>query len=347
MTSPTSSPTPASSPAQAEPSCVDAAALMRWGRATESVEVVVLACHDASPAPGPHGTAVVRWPGCLDEQALGLVPQLLADGVRSLRLRWCPTHGPTPSSLPVWRQVLGELLETEPAAGRSLRHGPVLRAEAAPLPRRALVGARLDGVLDLALDEQARLIQSLRLLYAQDRIDDPSAALAELPAAGRVLTASDCTLCAACTWACPHGALEMADADSGLRGLVQDLAACRGCQACVGACPVDALHAGGTVSLAQAWQAEVTVLAADRPRTCRRCGARYSQEVGSLAAHDVTRPATASLAPAPGGQDEDSGLCPLCQVRERSPFLTELPPEAERALPPSVLAAIRRSRGLS
>ncbi|WP_308651854.1 hypothetical protein, partial [uncultured Actinomyces sp.] len=63
MTSPTSSPTPASSPAQAEPSCVDAAALMRWGRATESVEVVVLACHDASPAPGPHGTAVVRWPG--------------------------------------------------------------------------------------------------------------------------------------------------------------------------------------------------------------------------------------------------------------------------------------------
>ncbi|WP_172191600.1 4Fe-4S dicluster domain-containing protein [Actinomyces faecalis] len=373
----TSAPTPSGSVPEQGPGAVDTQALLHWRRGTESVDTVVLACQDAPATPGPHDTAVVRWPGCLDEQALRLAPQLLADGAAAVRLRWCPGHGTAParkasqaaradqdddaadqgevllpgdtapSSLTVWSHVLGGLLQPDLPASRSLRHGPVLSARAVPVPRRALVGAHLEGRLDLDLDDQDRVVQALRILLAQGRILAPGSDLAGLPAAGRVLTASGCTLCAACTWACPHGALQVAEADSGARGLVQDLAACRGCLACVSACPVDALTADEATSLARVWEAEALVLAADHPRTCARCGARYSEDLGGPATHDVGQPTSFALAPTANGQDEDPGLCPLCRARERSPFLTELPPEAERALPPSVLAAIRRSRGLS
>ncbi|WP_228524968.1 hypothetical protein [Actinomyces haliotis] len=74
------------------------------------------------------------------------------------------------------------------------------------------------------------------------------------------------------------------------------------------------------MTLAEAWRADSVLLAAAATRRCERCLDAYP--------------------------DDGEALCPLCRAQARSPFPTEVPPEAASRLPPDVLAAIRRSRGL-
>lgn len=303
----------------------DVPGLLRWLRAHEHLGTVTLACHDAVVGAPARGDAVVVWPGCLDEDAVAVAPQLLAEGAARVGLARCGRHkGESPAER-AWTTLLPGLLESAEPTGRSLRHGETIRAGAPPLPRRALVGAVGAGPLDLAADAQTRTLQALRHLVRTGRAPQPDTSptgpLASLPATGTRLAASGCTLCAACTWACPTGALTTLQGDGASAGLVHSVAACRGCRDCLSSCPVDALQVTGPVALAEAWLDEPELLAATAAHRCERCGSTCT--------------------------DDGKTLCPLCQARERSPFMTELPVEAAAQLPPEVLATIRRSRGLA
>lgn len=306
------------------PGAADVPGLLRWLRAQQRPGTVTLACCDAAVGAPARGDAVVVWPGCLDEDAVAVAPQLLAEGAARVGLARCGRHkGESPAER-AWTALLPGLLDSAEPTGRSLRHGERIRAGAPPLPRRALVGAVGAGPLDLAADAQTRTLQALRHLVRTGRVPLPDVSatspMASLPATGTRLAASGCTLCAACTWTCPTGALTTLQGDGASAGLVHSVAACRGCRDCLSACPVDALRVTGPVTLAEAWLDEPVLLAATATRRCERCGSTCT--------------------------DDDDALCPLCRARARSPFMAEIPAEAAAQLPPEVLATIRRSRGL-
>lgn len=333
----------------------DVPRLLRWLRAKEPGTVVVLVCSGAPEPRAHHGELVIAWPGCLRDASVGLPSQLLAECAARVEAVLCAAHGtsspgaashgaaaaardgaapqtggppqtgaPAPvrgEPLATWRALTPGLV-SEHSPTRGLRRGEHLDASAVPLPRRALVGALGTGPLDLDADDQARTLAALDVLAADGRIPDPAVVLAGLPARGRRLLVSGCTMCAACTHACPEGALAIVEGSEAgsARGLVHDPARCRSCGACLAACPVGALAPGDAISLAEARSGGSELLAASATSICAHCGNPFPED--------------------------GTATCPVCTAQARAPLSSEIPPEAAGQLPPEVLAVIRRSRHL-
>lgn len=146
------------------------ARLLRWLAAHDTPERVVLLCADATLPRVGRRTLVVQVDGCVTDVGLGLAAQLLASGVAVVEVAPCPTR-PEEATATVasWRAVLGDGVAhlTAPRWARPARE--VLRLGQVPLPRRVVLGLRIDPVLDLDLDDAARTLAALRLLHRQGR----------------------------------------------------------------------------------------------------------------------------------------------------------------------------------
>lgn len=306
------------------------ARLLRWLAAHDTPERVVLLCADATLPRVGRRTLVVQVDGCVTDVGLGLAAQLLASGVAVVEVAPCPTR-PEEATATVasWRAVLGDGVAhlTAPRWSRPARE--VLRLGQVPLPRRVVLGLRIDPVLDLDLDDAARTLAALRLLHRQGRARvvpqtaDPGPAASAEPAAATPapvpaeatpapgedgpaepfvaadLTVRGCTACGVCVRACPHDALVLNH--TGDRSTLTHLReACRSELECVALCPVDAITTTGPLSLAAVLEEPDRVLTTVRTAACTRCGARHPAEEGDL--------------------------CPPCRFRSSHAFGSAAPP---------------------
>ncbi|TIC88787.1 4Fe-4S dicluster domain-containing protein [Nocardioides sp. GY 10113] len=292
--------------------------LARWVLATGAPEAAVLACVHAADTRVPVGAVCVLLPGCLDSVDVGLPAQLLACGVREVRVTPCPQHPARAAARAAqWARVLDGV--THGSTGRprrARRSGPTFsladgRASDRPtVSRRRLLGLgrAAQPPFDLTLDEAGRGLAALAVLRREGRarpLPDatPPAPVPAPPVPERAggagsaapgepvaeresavaarLVATGCIACGVCVQACPHDALRLTDLE-GSSVLRHRPADCRGEQECVRLCPESALADAGGLSLLDLADASGVVLARVETNACTRCGARHPADEGPL-----------------------------------------------------------------
>ncbi|MEQ6900098.1 4Fe-4S dicluster domain-containing protein [Nocardioides sp. YIM 152588] len=290
-------------------------ALVRWLLGSGAPPLAVLACRHA-PAPRVPADAVgVVLPGCLDDLDVGLPAQLLACGVREVRVAPCPEHPAAAEGLARrWSRTLDGVTHGDVgAAGRPRRSGTVVALEDGPpvrasVSRRGLLGLARGGEppFDLSLDEPGRGIAALAALRREGRArasaPSPDTGPSGLPApdgeapVATLLVASGCIACGVCVRGCPHDALHLTEPGTraGFAVLRHRRADCRGEQECIRLCPEDALASIGSLSLLDLAASGDVELTRVETRACARCST-----------------------PHPAGEGD---LCPTCAYRRAHPF---------------------------
>ena len=152
-----------------------------------------------------------------------------------------------------------------------------------------------DGIARLADLHEASKPRNPRGPRTGDKWKDYVADLTSLlpagaPASGLGLTgmavSESCTLCSACTKACPHGSLKMDD-----QHLFFDASTCTGCRACVTACPEHAIALSSAFDkFSQVMRSEKVF--EDELVVCARCGkpigsAKFVNKVTSVLGPDA------------------------------------------------------------
>ena len=152
-----------------------------------------------------------------------------------------------------------------------------------------------DGIARLADLHEASKPRNPRAPRTGDKWKDYVADLTSLlpagaPASGLGLTgmavSESCTLCSACTKACPHGSLKMDD-----QHLFFDASTCTGCRACVTACPEHAIALSSAFDkFSQVMRSEKVF--EDELVVCARCGkpigsAKFVNKVTSVLGPDA------------------------------------------------------------
>lgn len=165
----------------------------------------------------------------------------------------------------------------------------------------ALADVTVPGTAKDAPAERHRLVKALAALPPAGPILCPT------PLAGQTFMQHgvdvECSVCGACTKACPTGALtlDVDDATQTYR-LTHRPAICAGCHTCIDLCERRALYASG-VPLVGALQTDgVVVISAGCFERCARCGTHL-----------------------PAGIADSDGLCELCAFRRANPFGSRLP----------------------
>ena len=133
-------------------------------------------------------------------------------------------------------------------------------------------GGGLEGLVNLHRSSRSRTPRAPRSGDKwKDYVADLNSVLsAEAPAPGLGLTSmavsESCTLCSACTKACPHGSLKMDD-----QHLFFNASTCTGCGACITACPEHAITlSGASDRISQVMQSQQVYK--DELVTCVKCG---------------------------------------------------------------------------
>lgn len=225
------------------------------------------------------------------------------------------------------------------AARGDLRGVRRVRAEAPPLPRRALWGGAGEDLTPVPRHPRKRLTVAVAALTGHESVTagaarraeaagpaDPSAVggaglagLAGLASGALRLRAQGCYGDGVCVRACPQDALELRVDGTAVRrfALLYEPARCDGCGACLSICPQDALTSDGVLSWAdviESGSAASGAAATGAPAT----GAPGHLVLRSGMRTDCERCA----APAPAGQR----LCHVCRARSTDPFGVVPPP---------------------
>lgn len=301
--------------------------LLRWLAAHDPIEQLILTCPDVPMPKAPRGAVVVCGDRCLRDTNLGLAAQVLVSGVDVVAVMPCAEARDTTAT---WQESLRDVVEFEPPP-RGRHPKEVLTLGQIAMPRRAVLGLRVQSALDLSLDDAARSLIAFRMLQEEDRASLPTppaqnpAADTEAspsnstddesagpPAVAAGLNVSGCTACGVCVLACPHDALRL-EHDGETSTLSHLRESCRSEHQCIDLCPVDAITTAGPLSIAQVLDAPRHTLTEVTTKSCERCGTRHPLD--------------------------DGPLCPACSFRTKNVFGSSLPPGiAEK------IAAARRRR---
>ncbi len=281
-------------------------AVARW-LLRNDVSAIVLSCHRAPSLPlGSRRRPGLEVPGCLRELPLYRMLDLHLAGIRDVAVLpgdCCPDGDGASGIVSLWRSRLGDLMHWSEGDRKPSRNWTwSLSPARVPVDRRGLLGLGRQSeapwpVHDLAADDQARLVTSLRAAGLPGL---------EQPPAGASLLASGCTACGVCVAACPHDALTLV-LDGSQTTLQHSPDACQGERQCVALCPVDALTVEGPLTWSTVLDGTPHVLATLEMAVCERCQARF---------------------PAVAGQQ----WCEPCRIRRSDPFGSHLPEAAIRLL---------------
>jgi len=123
-------------------------------------------------------------------------------------------------------------------------------------------------------DKRQRLFQAIDHLHAQaPRQPEVLAFDAEAPFGSLQISGERCTLCQACTAACPSAALQAAGDRPGIRFIEVN---CLQCGICTAICPEDAIRIDPRLLFDPAARRQARVLHEEAPLACIRCGKPFA-----------------------------------------------------------------------
>ena len=123
-------------------------------------------------------------------------------------------------------------------------------------------------------DKRQRLFQAIDHLHGQAPKRPPSVSLeAGAPFGTVTISEQRCTLCQACTSACPAGALQAAGEQPGIRFIE---ASCLQCGICTATCPEDAIWTSPRLLFDRNARREARMLHQEPPFACVRCGKPFA-----------------------------------------------------------------------
>ncbi len=294
---------------------------------TKNIELVC-ALHQQSDFGASHDMEAIQIKGCLAGLGVGTLMGMAALDLQSVQLRVdncsnCP-----------WRvlkeHIRSQVKEANHLAGQlkglqlfnlidkldpdSEIRRPLWRAEDPPLSRRDLfrmVAQRSQVTVAKALSEtednlvrqpgrdRRRLNKALEIMVATQKVSEM-----EIGTYGyATLTVSDsCTACGVCARGCPTEALVFSTSSNNSYKLSFKPRGCIGCEICVQVCASKAIEINHHPDLRLIFATEVLIALHEGSLIfCERCNVQFASSTGSK-------------------------LCPVCQVRRKSPFGSQLPP---------------------
>ncbi|WP_216382340.1 4Fe-4S dicluster domain-containing protein [Arcanobacterium phocae] len=257
--------------------------LLRWVAAQDPISEIVLQCPDVDLVRAGARSVVVVWDECVTSISLGTIAQLVTVGASHVVIHPCRAHTTQITErVEVWNSLMpGKVALFDPVKKRrfpGIRKAQTLYLGHVPVPRRAILGLRIDSPIDCAADDQERTMQALRFLG----IDALEMKSVQSPKGIR-LRAKGCIMCAVCVKACPHDALAIRGSGNE-KTLWHNESVCRGCRRCESLCPVDALSDNGSSSWADTASQKENALATLLIRKCASCGVVVEASAGDLCA---------------------------------------------------------------
>ncbi len=315
-----------------------AAELLALVSQQEKRHIVELVCdhHPAAEIGPPQSDLVVRSRGCLAALGPSLFMSLLALDVTHILLRLDACHacplGQAQDQISRCAAQTEALLNSRNGRGSPLTllknrndAWPSRTVRSLKMPAksrrdffRSFMGpqdlspaARLLMLEDLPEEGKAPPAERQRLQLALSILPVELLSQEPLHAFGlSMIDAGDsCNACRSCERVCPTGAMQFAIDEADHYALIFDAGPCTNCAACIDLCEPGALQRGRTPALIDWFNGPQTLRGGPLSR-CPRCGAGFAGESAS-------------------------GLCPVCDFRQKNPFGSRLPPQVHgKSKPP-------------